>query len=446
MLNFKDFNAIENKYPTNKILFKGISIWSFLRIYAYDKAYTGEGTVKNASSISKNILISSLLWQLPKLGRFNTIVLSSSDQRKWIENLWFDRFDIHPKIKDEALVVEIPSPKHKPHGLLASKNVYSKIWWYAIELVISKFISRPILQGEEILKTLLIELKVEIDIEGLLKRFWAQYLFSKWIFKFHKTKRLILITPYTNLARVLAAKHLNIEVIELQHGLISAKHNAYCVEDKPENQFRPDKVLTFGKNEVEVLQSVNYVKSENVTPIGSFYIDMINKNIFKNETKPPLVKLCFTAQDVHIKPTIEFLNELVRSNQNIEMVFIPRKLKIEEYYEKGLSKNIMLSSEGDTYQTMAKTDFHFTLYSTCATESLALGTPSVLINIEGLSETHFGELSKKNPYLNIVTSHLESLEIIEKLKGANREAVKKSISFYFEPNFKENLTKAIPQI
>ena len=103
MLNFKDFNAIENKYPTNKILFKGICIWSYLRIYAYDKAHTGSGTAQNASSVSKSILIKSLLWQLPKLGKFETLVLSSSDQRKWIDNLWYDRFDFHPELKEKVI-------------------------------------------------------------------------------------------------------------------------------------------------------------------------------------------------------------------------------------------------------------------------------------------------------------------------------------------------------
>ena len=140
---------------SDKILFKGICIWSYLRIYAYDKAYTGSGTAQNASSVPKSILIKSLLWQLPKLGKFETLVLSSSDQRKWIDNLWYDRFDFHPELKEKALVVEIPSPQHKPHGLMASKHAYSKIWWYAIELVISKTLAKPIIQGERILKDLL---------------------------------------------------------------------------------------------------------------------------------------------------------------------------------------------------------------------------------------------------------------------------------------------------
>ncbi len=443
MLNFKDFNAIENKYPTNKILFKGICIWSYLRIYAYDKAYTGSGTAQNASSISKNTLLKSLLWQLPKLGKFETLVLSSSDQRKWIDNLWYDRFDFHPEIKNKALVLEIPSPQHKPHGLTASKNVYSKIWWYAIELVISKTLAKPIIQGEKILKDLLNELIVEIDVDGLLKKFWAQYLFSKWAFSFYKTKQLFLITPYTNFARVLAAKHLNIKVIEFQHGLISAKHNAYCPENLNEKQFLPDRILTFGKNEVKILQETQYGNSESIVPIGSFYIDWLNRNQSIKNSASEKIKCCFTAQDVHIEPTINFLNKLVTEMPNIEFTFIPRKLPIEAYYQKGLDSKIVANNKLDTYQTMVQSDFHFTVYSTCATESLALGTPSILINIEGLAETHFGVLAKENPFLEIIETAEHAIKAIETFKNYKEEEVKQSISFYFAPNFKENLTKAI---
>lgn len=443
MLNFKDFNAIENKYPTNKILFKGICIWSYLRIYAYDKAYTGIGTAKSASSVSKNILLKSLLWQLPKFGKYETLVLSSSDQRKWIENTWEDRFDFHPNIKDEALVLEIPSPQHKPHGLTASKNVYSKIWWYAIELIISKTLAKPIIQGESILKDLLNELKVEIEVEDLLKKFWAQYLFSKWAFSFYKTKQLFLITPYTNLARILAAKHLNIKVTEFQHGLISAKHNAYCPEKFHETQFLPDKILTFGENEVKILKETQYGSSENIVPIGSFYIDWLNRNHSIENSASEKIKCCFTAQDVHIEPTITFLNKLVTEMPNIELTFVPRKLPIEEYYQKGLDSKILVNNSLDTYQTMVQSDFHLTMYSTCATESLALGTPSLLINIEGLAETHFGELAKENPFIEIIETADDAIKAIQTLSNYKAEEVKQSISFYFAANFKENLTKAL---
>lgn len=443
MLNFKDFNAIENKYPTNKILFKGICIWSYLRIYAYDKAYTGSGTAKNASSVSKNILLKSLLWQLPKFGKYETLVLSSSDQRKWIDNTWQDRFDFHPNIKDEALVIEIPSPQHKPHGLTASKNVYSKIWWYAFELAISKTLAKPIIQGESILKDLLNELKVEIEVEDLLKKFWAQYLFSKWTFSFYKTKQLFLITPYTNFARVLAAKHLNIKVIELQHGLISAKHNAYCPEKFHETQFLPDKILTFGEKEMKILKETNYAKSESIVPIGSFYIDWLNRNQAIDKAASEKIKCCFTAQDLHLEPTISFLNKLVTEMPNIELTFVPRKLPIEEYYQKGLDSKILVNNSLDTYQTMVQSDFHLTMYSTCATESLALGTPSLLINIEGLAETHFGELAKENPFIEIIETADDAIKAIQTLSNYKAEEVKQSISFYFAANFKENLTKAL---
>ena len=128
---------------------------------------------------------------------------------------------------------------------------------------------------------------------------------------------------------------------------------------------------------------------------------------------------------------------------NFELTFIPRKLPIEAYYQKGLNQKIVTNKMLDTYQTMVQSDFHFTMYSTCATESLALGTPSILINIEGLAETHFGELAKENPFLEIVETAEQAIKAIETLKNYKEEEVKQSISFYFAPNFKDNLSKTI---
>lgn len=443
MISFQQFKSIEEKYPTQNIKLGDEPIWTYLRIYAYDKAYTGKGTQQSVKNFSFLFLLKCLLWKLPYFKKFKVLVLSSSDQRKPIDGYFFDRQDFEDSLKNHALFVELPSPNHKPRGKLASKNIYSKMWWYGVELILQKFVKIPTLSGEKIWQDLIAELNISLNINELCTKFHAQYLFTKFVLKFHGIQTIMLTTPYTNMARILAAKHLGIKVIEFQHGLISANHNAYQLPPNPNRKLLPDSIFTFGEAERDVLSQTGYLPVDCIFPVGSFYIDWLAKQPnHKMETTNEL-KICFTAQDHHIAETITFLNAWVQIAENCSFIFIERKLPIEHYYAQGLSNKIRTEPGKNTYQLMAECHFHCTIYSTCATESLALGTPSILMNIFNLSEIHFGKLSIENPYLNIANNAKEANKMLSEMWPYTPEEVKTSIEYQFKKGYIKNLNQQL---
>lgn len=86
-----------------------------------------------------------------------------------------------------------------------------------------------------------------------LVRFITLRLLYRALFKFLKTEKLYVVTSYTMPEAIAAAKDLNIEVIEIQHGIISKYHLGYSypTEITSSNHklcYFPDKLLTWGAN------------------------------------------------------------------------------------------------------------------------------------------------------------------------------------------------------
>lgn len=247
------------------------------------------------------------------------------------------------------------------------------------------------------------------------------------------------------MARVLAAKHLKINVIEMQHGLISAQHVGYNTIANADNRLLPNQVWVYGKNDRLLLSEGNLVTKEKIKVIGQFYIDYLKrkplKSIFQDAHQKQF--FCFTAQDVEIENTIEYLNFIQESFPEALIVFLHRKNSIDEMYKRGLNPNIKAKEDIDTYIYLKNCDIHFTIYSTCALESIALGTPSILFDFNGLASNQFKEVEKNSKFLRIVQSKELLISSITELIEADKKEAANSADFYFNSNnFVDNINKA----
>ena len=445
-MNFSEFKDIEDRFETAKIKFLGEPIWAYLRIYAFDALNRKTSDNLHKPSIS---FLKDLFWTLPSLGKKEFIVFSSSDQRKLIDAKWHDRQDLSNQLQNKALFIELPVTGHKPKAMMASKYFYSKLWWYGIELFLSKIQSVRV-EHEELLIELLNSLNCRLDYQNLLKRFKAQYLVSRFFFKTYKPKAIFLTTQYTNMPRILAAKELEIKVVEFQHGLISEKHNAYHIGKHKNINFYPDYLLSFGEVEKDILSKNNYLTSDKVLPIGSFYLGYLQSKI--GDSKNPIQEMfkgkrlyCFSAQDMAINEVIEALNKLATKEEN-KVLFLPRKVTIEEYYQRGLSKNIEHLKAFNTYETLLYSNIHLSLFSTCATEAIALGTPTILLNFDGHAEKHFLEIAQSLPYLKIIENIDFFEDAIKEWEKHNPTSVSSTTNHLFKVGYQENLEIAINKV
>ncbi len=445
MSAFEKFREVEERYDTESIKYDGIQLWAYFRIYYFDKYFSKLSKWEKSLSPSTLEVFKALTWGRFNLKTYKNIVITSSDQRKMIDGELTDRLDLINGFSDNSLFVEFPSPQQTSKGLIKSKNAYSKYWWYLFEIIYQKLSFRNLNFKYNSLSEIQEELEVNVDDEYLVKRFLAQYSVTKWFLKKHKIKTMFITSAYTNMARVLAAKHLKINVIEMQHGLISAQHVGYNTIANADNRLLPNQVWVYGKNDRLLLSEGNLVTKEKIKVIGQFYIDYLKrkplKSIFQDAHQKQF--FCFTAQDVEIENTIEYLNFIQESFPEALIVFLHRKNSIDEMYKRGLNPNIKAKEDIDTYIYLKNCDIHFTIYSTCALESIALGTPSILFDFNGLASNQFKEVEKNSKFLRIVQSKELLISSITELIEADKKEAANSADFYFNSNnFVDNINKA----
>ena len=392
MLNF------EKKY---KDILENIKEWGFLRVY-FRKYFHKDSFSKNKEK-NKKYLLKSLTFGFKNfLGKYDYLFFSDSKERRKIENYYVDKYfdDIIERIKGKSLLFELPAPKHFVNS--KTKYIVSETWVYLLAKIISVFIkTKKIKEIDAILN----KENLKINYKTFFKDFYSKYFVYKFFLKLYKPKAVFVNCYYCRSALIKAAKDLNIKVIEIQHGVIK-KHDMYKSYIKIDKSFVPDILLSWGKIDEELL-------IKDIFPIGSWYINYLKKNLTK-ETKYQSLKekykylVTVSLQDIDEKINKQFFRLLENLDKNVMFFLVPRT-KIPDYK---FSENIKVIKD-DCYKLLFNSDFHMSLYSSCAIEAPALGKPNILVNINNFAEKYFADLE----YTEIINNKDEFTKAINKLKN-----------------------------
>jgi len=439
---------IEEKYSVEDIEVNGLKIWPHLRIYI--GSITSINTKKEAPLFFVKLFFSSFFYGFTNLFKsYNYIFYSDTMERRKINNLYFDKsFDYLMNILPKSLDIESPLPKHFKRKEIPTKNILSKTFFYGLETFYTKlFLHNLKIKNEQILIDLLKEFKIDINYKYHIKRFMAQYFSTTLLAKIYKPKAVFLECYYTNIARIYAYNNLNIRTIEIQHGVINNSHLAYNIYKKFDSKYFPNVLFAFGENEKKTAKSPNfYIDNINVYPIGSFYIDNINMNPVKyikfDEYRQKYKLIVSVTGQNHYSESIliNFLNNIVDLNKDILFIYVPRDAS---FYEKAykLNNNIIIIPELNCYEIISISDFHTTVFSTCALEAPSLGVPNILININELSKINYGEILTNPLTCKIVNSPDEFIEVITTLKKIEKPKIIELNSSIITPNYKDNIFK-----
>ncbi len=98
-----------------------------------------------------------------------------------------------------------------------------------------------------------------------------------------KPKRIYLVCFYDKQYIVKAAKELKIEVIDIQHGIIGKEHSAYFSSLLLSDIYLPDKLYSFGESEKEYFIDSGIVSTNNIIPIGNYYLEYIKNNFVQDD-------------------------------------------------------------------------------------------------------------------------------------------------------------------
>ena len=222
-----------------------------------------------------------------------------------------------------------------------------------------------------------------------------QYDFKKYVelFEKRKPKHVFVVVAYENHAVVAAAKHLGIEVIELQHGTITDYHLGYSYPEKTrmegEIPYFPDKILSFG--DYWMRDETSPISSENVIPVGFSYFEAQSRDFIGLEAVDNQV--LFISQGVIGKYLSKLAFEFAKTQKDLKIIY---KLHPGEYetwkenypelVEASAYDNFTVidSSEIPLYKLLAESSYQVGAFSTAIYEGLMFNCKTFILDVPGV--------------------------------------------------------------
>jgi hypothetical protein len=453
---------IESKYAVEDIKADGFKLWQFLRYRYYITNYfINETNAKSAYYLSVSNNIFNLFRNTVKSyftfrKKFKYILFTDSTEIRQIEGKMSDKIahDIISVYGDDMLVCLNTSNEIVDTKNLFYKNMMNSMIFYFFSAFHKR---KTVIENEEILKNIENEFDIKVDYQKKTDRFFSLVKVMDKYFKRNNYKIVFVDTYYAPVlqqAVVYSANKNNIKVVELQHGLINESNISYNIFRKVASDGLPQYIFLFGEYFKELLTNSKFLSPDNLKVTGSFFINHSIETNPKNEfaveyfaeaRKKFKSIVAITSQETIINELSEFLLKLAELDKDVLYIFIPRNYK-KEYPELKNKTNIVIDQKLGFYTCASFVDFHSTVYSTCAVESLAFGTPNILININNLSRKFLGSNLNESNFSYFVESPEAMLETIQTCKTADRELVKSKGNFYFAKSNKTELKQFLQEI
>ena len=441
-------NAVEN------LEFRGQKVWPYLRVYVAAKLLHDKDSLVINSSVLKSFIRSFFYGFFSLFKSYDYFYFTSNDQRKKTGEIFTDKgIDVISKLLKKGLVFESPTLKHFNKKMIPTENVVSKFILHFLVLVYSKFFVRKFnLENQDVLNDILAKYSISLNYKEIIIRNWSQYKVMKFLLRIYKPKAAFIVCYYTNMGYIKALKEKNIKVIEVQHGVINKAHEAYNVFKDIDNSYYPDFLLSFGLIEKEIFQEDNFsIKSENVYPVGHFYLDYLVNNYhpdirFEHEKNNFKKVVSITSQNHFVEvQLIDFLIKSAKIDKDILFVFIPRTSG-KSALDYNFPSNIIIIDWLNCYEIMAQSDFHSTVFSSCAIESPSIGIQNIMINIDNLSKIHFEKFLFNDTitrYVNTPEEYIKTINSFEKLK---KSEIIDSNGYIIMPNYNQNISDTLNSI
>lgn len=454
----------EANYAVENITYEGLPLWPFLRtIFLHEVSFTEESSGqctgekikllkwKNFCRHMHGVLYTNYFLFFK---RGTILLFTSNHQFRKVDNKIMNQLTgyLEEKLENVIPVVQIDiDKKNKMYGrnYIDQRFIDDLIRFKAKKNLIDK----KTLHGEDILLDVIQGLKIQYDyltyisvvIHGI------EY-YTKW-FRYSKPKFLIVECFYDmKMQAIYAAKNLGITVIELQHGMIHKGNFAYyCRKNFSVNPY-PDWLFGYGEMSKEEIKNGKIYEEDKIIPVGNYYLTImeerkeINKKLFYDKYSRILgKKIIVVASQITVdRKLYEITNKIARKLKDFAVIFVPRI--IEKYHKSNEKVGFYLEDKLDIYQLMQNADVMINVHSTCAVESLFLGTPVLLWDIEGLASGYYGEILRGLNSVCFVDKFEDGLLMIKRLSEIDREDVKKEGRIFYKSNYKENIDNALERI
>lgn len=209
-----------------------------------------------------------------------------------------------------------------------------------------------------------------------------KYLTNEYIRLFQKINPKIILLQcacYGEMPIILAARYLNIKIVEYQHGLISLSHPAYNYSNKISKsyiKYLPDTFLTYGK-----YWSENLRIPTRIIEIGNPFLEQTLRLSKKVEKLDQILYASSVMNPKKIVQDVLLLNDTLKKHK-ISVVFRPHPSeheRLSNIYKPICDAGIKID-KAPIYETLAKSKFVISEFSTIMFEAIPFDCVIFTIN------------------------------------------------------------------
>lgn len=389
---------IETAYEVEKLqLADGTPVWPFLRQAVYFQIqqktvqYSNKLRTRNKLQLFKNFFYG--IKYLFNLKKFEYLFFNNTSKRELLDDKYFDiYYDAWTDIlgQNKSLFIEWAIEAHLPKQNVHSSHIISDLPFKFWSKLIS-FSTNVDIQHIEILEAILKEYAISFDPKKEVKNNLAEYHLYRKLFRIIKPKVVFVLSSFTKMGIVYAAKQLNIPVYEPQHGFMGSTHPFYnAVKKFPE--FYPDKLLSFGASEKEENATSFIFKPQQILPVGSLQLALVKQR----EIPPVLVSakqhykmlFCVTLQAIKDEEILKWLEIQAKNHSDWLFIIRPKQPNFNlKLYT--IMPNIVTMPEATTYDVLKAANYNITIFSTTVIEGIYLGAKPILYNVDSLPYKYF---------------------------------------------------------
>ena len=404
---------IEEKYDIKNISSNDLPIWQYIRNLLCSQNIQSNhqaplNTIKRGYYMMKN-----RSWgNIPKQKTYKYLLFTDSNEQKLYNNQYIDKTaqNLIELIKNELLLIVNPcEKKHNASSQQVANHMSSSFFHYQRwQSGLSKSYS---IKNKDLLDTILKKYELSLDIEYYNQLFFTYTkIFKNWLSQIKPNT--VFINCYYSLfhqALIYACKKKKIKTVELQHGLISKQHIQYSPQKFIGTETFPDYILTHGEY-VRPAINTNFIDPNNIFPVGHYYLE---KRLTTNLDQPKKLKdykktIVVSMQNDIEDPLLQSINRIAAKKPSVLFLIKCRDLK----NIRSKLKNVKIENDQDIYTLVQNADLHISCYSTVALEASALGTPTILININNMAKLHYSEICKKFTNIKVCESENEAIDLI----------------------------------
>lgn len=446
---------IEEQFPVEIITTNGLPVWQFLRNIYADRLEKKELLYPKMKSTKIRNGLFNYFWQRQnRKKQFSAMLFTDTLEERTIDGKITDKI-AHPLLQyfgNDILIINHSLGKRHRNISDYAHRYYQDIQAFTIP---AKFKQKyETIENKHLLTEINQYCQFSLDFQKFVNSFFAlarifQHRFVK------VSPKIIFINCYFSLvhqAVILGAKRQKIKTVELQHGIISKMLTPYFPPKSIGKETFPDFFLSYGKSEKKRM-STSFILEENIIPVGNFYLERI-----KNQTADDATRAYFddlhqnyqkiitiSSQNTIEKKLLAFIPNVAKRLPDVGFVFVPRK------YEKfsnpqNLPQNIIINSAVDLYWNARFSDIHATVFSSFALESLFLGTPTILIDLDGLAVAYYSEILGSNPVVIFAKTPEDFVKIVENWKLPSKKEIEQTAESLFAKNNEATIRRFLDEL